>query len=157
LVVDTSDMPEGPAPAYAGTVENRFRIDGDELEVDARRSVVTVDVDGVLDATIVASRIPGDVAHWATVAPRLHVARVPLRFDGERLGATVDQELLDALLLEDGGVTFALSSRFDAFGLLTSHAGDRIRFTGQVDTPWSDAPWRLDVAVGFGGRRRPEV
>jgi hypothetical protein len=129
-------MPEGPAPAYAGTVENRFRIDGDELEVDARRSVVTVDVDGVLDATIVARRIPGDVAHWATVAPRLHVARVPLRF---------------------GGVTFALSSRFDAFGLLTSHAGDRIRFTGQVDTPWSDAPWRLDVAVGFGGRRRPEV
>ncbi|WP_119868343.1 hypothetical protein [Frondihabitans sp. 762G35] len=138
-------------------MENRFRIDGHDLEVDARRSVVNVDVDGVLDATIAARRIPGEVSHWATVAPRLHFARVPLRFDGERLGATVDQEFLDSLLLEDGGVTFALSSRFDAFGTLTSHAGDRIRFTGRVETPWSDEPWRLDVACGFGGRRRAEI
>jgi hypothetical protein len=138
-------------------VDDRFRIDGVELGVDARRSSATLSAEGVLDATVVALGVPGSVAEWATVPPRLLLELVPVAFDGEGLGATVDQDLLDDLSFGDGGFSFSLSSRFDPQGRLAVLAGDRLRFTGEVETPWSSTPWRLDVSLGFGGRRRPLI
>lgn len=138
-------------------MDNRFRLDGTDLGVDARRSVATLGADGTLDATVVAATVPVEVADWATVPPRILLARIPVRFDGEAFGATIDQALLDELLVDDGGATFMLSSRFDAFGRLTVHAGDRLRLVGDVETPWSGEPWRLDVSLAFGGRRRATI
>lgn len=138
-------------------MEDRFRVDGVELGVDRRRSVASVGADGRLDATVVAAGIPAAVAEWATVPPRILLEKLPLRFDGETFGARVDEALLDDLLLDDGFAVFALSSRFDLAGRLTSHAGDRLRFVGAAQTPWAAEPWRLDIAVAFGGRRRSAI
>ncbi|BDZ50367.1 hypothetical protein GCM10025867_26080 [Frondihabitans sucicola] len=134
-------------------MEDRFRVDGSDLGVDRRRSLATLGPDGALDATVVAAGVPSLVAEWATVPPRILLARVPLGFDGERFGATVDQALLDDLMLDEGFALLALSSRFDLRGRLTVHAGDRLRFVGEVDTPWAPEPVSLDVSLGFGGRR----
>ncbi|GAA4684525.1 hypothetical protein [Frondihabitans cladoniiphilus] len=147
-------------------MENRFRIDGVENGVDRRRSVASLDGDGVLDATVVAESIPESAAEWATVPPRLLITRIPVRFDGEAFGARVDQDLVDELSFQDdeddgrvgdAGVVFLFGSRFEVFGRVTLQAGDRLRFRGDVHPPGSLEPWVLDVSLGFGGRRGPRI
>lgn len=138
-------------------MDDRFHVDGVDLGVDLRRSVATLDADGCLDARVLAGAVPGAVAEWATVAPQILLARVPVWFDEAGFGATIDPAFVDDLELDEGEAVFALSSRFDLGGRLTVHAGDRLRFVGEVQTPWSESPWRLDVSLAFGGRRRTAV
>ncbi|WP_121369115.1 hypothetical protein [Frondihabitans australicus] len=151
-------------------MEDRFLVDGTDLGVDRRRSHATVDAGGVADAAIRAATPFGE-----TAAPALLVVtRVPLRFDGEMFGATVDAELRDELWAQelaepgdddtdgasdpapledaDPGVQFRAGARVDADGRLTHHAGDRLRFVGTAVLP-GGVSVRLDVSLSFGGRR----
>jgi len=141
------------APAASvGEVENRFRVDGDDLGIDLRASRVTLGSDGVVDALVVAERLPAGV-DWSDAPPRLHFAEVPLTFDGATFGATVDDELLD-----EHDIAFWLEGREDVHGVLSLGAGDRLRFVGTTHLTGEPKAWRLDVSVTFGGSgRRPAI
>jgi hypothetical protein len=177
-------------------MHDRFRVDQVDLRVDRRSSFASVDERGVADAVIRAvDRLCGAVV-------RLVVTRVPLRFDGEIFGATVDAELRDRLFVEglaveeptdeelgddwlgmmrtdgrdpaggdlwesdgpdpesapliEAGVALHAGSRVEADGRLTHHAGDRLRFVGEVVLPGAASPTRLDVGLTFG-RRVPRI
>jgi hypothetical protein len=177
-------------------MHDRFRVDGVDLRVDRRSSFASVDERGVADAVIRAVDRLGDAV------VRLVVTRVPLRFDGEMFGATVDAELRDRLFVEglaveeptdegleddglrddgmngrgpaggdswesegpdpesapliEAGVALHAGSRVEADGRLTHHAGDRLRFLGEVVMPGAASPTRLDVVLTFG-RRVPRI
>jgi hypothetical protein len=135
-----------------GTVENRFRIDGDDLGVDLRASSVAMGSDGVVDATIVAARVP-EVADWSDDAPRLEFRDVPLTFDGATFGATVDDDLLD-----QHEISFWLGESLDVHGQLSLGAGERLRFVGTTHVAGEPKAWRVDVSIAFGAPgRRPAV
>jgi hypothetical protein len=129
-------------------VENRFRIDGDELGIDLRASSVTLGDDGVVDARIVAGRVP-EVADWSDEPPSLVFRDVPVTFDGATFGATVDDELLD-----EHEIVFRLGENLDVHGVLSLGAGDRLRFVGTTHVSGEPTAWRLDVSIGFGGSSR---
>lgn len=167
-------------------MQDRFRVDGVDFEVDRRSSFASVDDRGVADAVIRATDRLGDAV------VRLVVSRVPLRFDGEIFGATVDAELRDRLFVEgladddsadeeadglepaesdswegegpdpesapvtDAGVALHAGSRVEADGRLTLHAGDRLRFVGEAALPGAASVTRLDVTLTFG-RRVPRI
>lgn len=134
--------------ASVGRVENRFRVDGDDLGIDLRASSVTLGSDGVVDATVVAERLPADV-DWSDAPPRLHFRDVPLKFDGATFGATVDDDLLD-----EHDIAFWLEGREDVHGVLSLGAGDRLRFVGTTHVTGEPKAWRLDVSIRFGGSGR---
>ena len=125
-------------------VENRFRIDGDDLGVDLRASSVVMGSDGVVDATIVAARVP-EVADWSEDPPRLEFRDVPLKFDGATFGATVDDDLLD-----EHEITFWLGESLDVHGQLSLAAGERLRFVGTTHLAGEPKAWRIDVSIAFG-------
>jgi hypothetical protein len=138
----------GSCAASVGRVENRFRIDDDDLGIDLRASSVSLGSDGVVDATVVAARLPG-VVDWADDPPRLHFRDVPLRFDGATFGTTVDDDLLD-----EHEIDFTLVDHDDVHGVLSLGAGDRLRFVGTVHVGGEPKAWRLDVSIGFGAPGR---
>jgi hypothetical protein len=131
-----------------GQVENRFRIDGDDLGVDLRASSVTMGADGVVDATIVAARVP-EVADWSDDAPRLEFRDVPLKFDGASFGVTVDDDLLD-----EHEISFWLGESLDVHGQLSLAAGERLRFVGTTHVAGEPKAWRVDVSIRFGSPGR---
>ncbi|MBD8703633.1 hypothetical protein SOM11_04205 [Frigoribacterium sp. CFBP9039] len=129
-------------------MENRFRIDDDDLGVDLQASSVTLDDDGVIDAVVVAQRVPA-AADWTESPPRLRFRDVPLKFDGASFGATVDDDLLD-----EHDIAFWLEGSDDVHGVLSLRAGDLLRFVGTTHVSGEPTSWRLDVALAFGGTRR---
>ncbi|WP_423923935.1 hypothetical protein ACPEEZ_06460 [Frigoribacterium sp. 2-23] len=126
-------------------MDNRFRIDGEDIGIDLTASRVTLDDGGVVDALIVASRVPA-AADWADEPCRLEFRDVPLTFDGATFGATVDDDLLD-----ERDISFWLAERVDVHGVLSLGAGDRLRFVGAAHPSGEPKAWRLDVSIGFGG------
>ncbi|MGA1812855.1 hypothetical protein VH571_10775 [Frondihabitans sp. 4ASC-45] len=140
-------------------MDDRFRLDGIDLGIDRAASVATLGTDGELYLRIQSAHVPETVAGWATVPPRILVSGLPVRFDDEGFGATLDQARHDDFALGDGDgeAVLVLSSRFDLYGRVTIHAGDRVRLVVTAATPWSPEPWRIDVSLAFGGRRRASI
>lgn len=138
-------------------MDDRFHIDGVDLGVDRAKSVATLGTEGRLTLRIRSLRVPKVVESWATVTPLILVSGLDARFDGDGFGVTLDEAALDDLMLDDGEAVLALSSRFDLYGRISVHAGDRVRIVATAVTPWSPEPWRLDVSLGFGGRRESAI
>lgn len=136
-------------------MDDRFRVEGVDLGIDRAKSTAALSAPGALRLRIQGARVPETVAGWATVPPRILVSGLSIRFDDEGFGATLDQDRHDDFALGDGDgeAVLVLSSRFDLYGRVTIHAGDRVRLVVTAATPWSSEPWRIDVSLGFGGRR----